>query len=71
MEKKKCNLRSARAESVQISFQVQLSDDSEFLNLLGNTPIIQQDSDASSNSELDLSAVVDGLDSDDVNTQGH
>ena len=72
MEKKKYNLRSARAETVQIPIQVQLSDDSEFLNLLGNTSVAQQDSDASSNSDsdLDLSAVVAGLDSDDVSTQG-
>ena len=72
MEKKKYNLRSARAETVQIPIQVQLSDDSEFLNLLGNTSVAQQDSDASSNSDsdLDLSAVVAGSDSDDVSTQG-
>ena len=70
MEKKKYNLRSARAESVQIPIQVQLSDDSEFFNLLGNTPITHQESDASSNSDLDLSAVVGGSDSDDVSTQG-
>ena len=73
MEKKKYNLRSARTETVQIPIQVQLSDDSEFLNLLGNTSGAQQDSDASSNSDsdLDLSAVVGGSDSDDVSTQGH
>ena len=72
MEKKKYNLRSARAETVQIPIQVQLSDDSEFLNLLGNTPVAQQDSDVSSNSDsdLDLSAVLSGSDSDDVSTQG-
>ena len=72
MEKKKYNLRSARAETVQIPIQVQVSDDSEFLNLLGNTPVAQQDSDASSNSDsdLDLSAVLTGSDSDDVSTQG-
>ena len=65
-------MRSARTETVQIPIQVQLSDDSEFLNLLGNTPVAQQDSDASSNSDsdLDLSAVVGGSDSDDVSTQG-
>ena len=73
MEKKKYNLRSARAECVQIPIQVQLSDDSEFLNLLGNTPITHQDSDTSSNSDsdLDVSAEVGGSDSDDVSTQGH
>ena len=72
MEKKKYNLRSARTETVQIPIQVQLSDDSEFLNLLCNTSVAQQDSDVSSNSDsdLDLSAVVGGLDSDDVSTQG-
>ena len=72
MEKKKYNLRSARTETVQIPIQVQLSDDSEFLNLLGNTSVAQQDSDASSNSDsdLDLSAVVGGSDSDDMSTQG-
>ena len=72
MEKKKYNLRSARAETVQIPIQVQLSDDREFLNLLDNTSVAQQNSDASSNSEsdLDLSAVVDGSDSDDGSTQG-
>ena len=72
MEKKKYNLRSARTETVQIPIQVQLSDDSEFLNLLGNTSVAQQDSDASfnSDSDLDLSAVVSGSDSDDVSTQG-
>ena len=72
MEKKKYNLRSARTETVQIPIQVQLSDDSEFLNLLGNTSVAQQDSDASSNSDsdLDLSAIVGGSDSDDVSTQG-
>ena len=66
MEKKKYNLRSSRAEIVQIPIQVQLSDDSEFLNLLGNTPVAQQDSDVSSNSDsdLDLSAVVGGSDSE-------
>ena len=42
------------------------------MNLLGNTSVAQQDSDASSNSDsdLDLSAVVGGSDSDDVSTQG-
>ena len=72
MEKKKYNLGSAMTETVQIPIQVQLSDDSEFLNLLGNTSVPQQDSDASSNSDsdLDLSAVVGGSDSDDVSTQG-
>ena len=39
MEKKKYNLRSARTETVQIPIQVQLSDDSEFLDLLGNTAV--------------------------------
>ena len=58
MEKNKYNLRSARAESVQIPIQVQLSDDSEFLNLLGNTPITQQDSDTSSNSDSELDLVL-------------
>ena len=72
MEKKKYNLRSARTETVQIPIQVQLSDDSDFLNLLGNTSVAQQDSDVSSNSDsdLDLSAVVGGSDRDDVSTQG-
>ena len=72
MEKKKYNLRSARTETVQIPIQVQLSDDSDFLNLLGKTSVAQQDSDVSSNSDsdLDLSAVVGGSDSDDVSTQG-
>ena len=72
MEKKKYNLHSARTETVQIPIQVQVSDDSEFLNLLGNTPVAQPDSDASSNSDsdLDLSAVLAGSDSDDVSTQG-
>ena len=71
MEKKKYNLRSARAESVQIPIQVQLSDDSEFFNLLGDTSIAHQDLNDSSNSDsdLDLSAVVAGSDSDDVSTQ--
>ena len=58
MEKNKYNLRSARAESVQIPIQVQLSDDSEFLNLLGNTPITQQDSDTSLNSDSELDLVL-------------
>ena len=73
MKKKKYNLRSARAESVQIPIQVQLSDDTEFLNLLGNTSVTQQDSDVSSNSDSDLDwiAVVGASDSDDVSTQGH
>ena len=73
MEQKKYNLRSARAESVQIPIPVQLSDDTEFLNLLGNTSVTQQDFDVSSNSDsdLDLSAVVGGSDSDDVSTRGH
>ena len=72
MEKKKYNLRSARTETVQIPIQVQLSDDSEFLNLLDNTSVAQQDSDVSynSDSDLDLSAVVGGSDSDDMSTQG-
>ena len=72
MEKKKYNLRSARTETVQIPIQVQLSDDNEFLNLLGNTSVAQQDSDASSNSDsdLDLSAVVGGSEGDDMSTQG-
>ena len=43
---------------------------SEFLNLLGNTPVAQQDSDASSNSNLYLSAVLGSSDSDNVSTQG-
>ena len=43
MEKKKYNQRLAGGESVQIPIQVQLSDDGEFLNLLGNTPIAHQD----------------------------
>ena len=64
-------MRSARAET-EIPTQVQLSDDSEFLNLLGNTSVTRQDLDVSSNSDsdLDLSAVVGGSDSDDVSTQG-
>ena len=73
MEKKTYNLCSARTETVQIPIQVQLSDDREFLNLLDNTSVAQQNSDASSNSvsDLDLSAIVDGSDSDDGSTQGH
>ena len=73
MEKKKYNLRLAKAESVRIPIQVQLSDDSEFFNLFCNTSTAQQDSHTSSNSDShrDLSAVVAGSDSNDVSTQEH
>ena len=65
MERKKYNLRSKKADTTQVSFDLHLSDDNEFItNLLGQKPQVMshQDSDSSlSGSELECDKIIHSL----------
>ena len=73
MERKKYNLRSARSEGVQMSIQLQHSEDNEFLtNLLEvNSPGYAQQASAQNSfvSDLDCSGLMESSGNHDVGTQ--
>ena len=69
MEKKISNLRSKRSDTLQLPFDLHLSDDNEFVtNLLGQKQVMShQDSDSSlSGSELECEQIIHSSDSDGV-----
>ena len=74
MEKKHYNLHSKKADTTQVSFDLHLSDDNEFItNFLGQKPQVMshQDSDSSlSGSELDCEKIIHSSDSDGVGPSG-
>ena len=74
MERKKYNLHSQKADTTQVSFDLHLSDDNEFItNLLGQKPQVmsQKDSDSSlSGSELECDKIIHSPDSDGAGPSG-
>ena len=74
MEKKKYNLRSKKADTTQVSFDLHLSDDNEVMtNLLGQKPQVMshQDSDSTlSGSELECDKIIHSSDSEGAGPSG-